>query len=184
MYLLRTLKNFTFIGFGTSFARGFALVNSLIIARVLGPSIFGIFSIFYAVMILSWQLPQAFDGVFVSMAKKTDIKADKIQYLKSAIANNFVLSIGFFYRELLFWKAKFELASYLCIFVWFILNLSSNDSKHLSRRRTVCTFCFDSFGLYIRSIYRFGITTNNEDTIYIKYYFFYLCCNLDFNRSF
>ena len=86
MQFLKTLKDYAYIGFGTSFASGFALVNSLIIARVLGPSNFGVFSIFYSLMILSWQLPQSFDGIFVSMAKKSNAKADKIEYLKSAIA--------------------------------------------------------------------------------------------------
>lgn len=90
MQLLKTLKDYASVGFGTTFARGFALVNSLIIARVLGPSKFGVFSIFYAVMILSWQLPQSFDGVFVSLAKKSEAKADKIEYLKSAIALKFL----------------------------------------------------------------------------------------------
>jgi O-antigen/teichoic acid export membrane protein len=138
MYLLRTLKNFTFIGFGTSFARGFALVNSLIIARVLGPSIFGIFSIFYAVMILSWQLPQAFDGVFVSMAKKTDIKADKIQYLKSAIALKFLYvltlitlsyPLAFFIGNYCFGKQNLNLPliyAFLCgSFLTFLLTIAS-----------------------------------------------------------
>ena len=90
MQFLKLFKDFVSVALGSSVARGLALANTLIIARVLGPSDFGNFSIFYSVMILSWQLPQSFDGVFVSFAKKLETKADKLDYLKSSITCKFL----------------------------------------------------------------------------------------------
>jgi O-antigen/teichoic acid export membrane protein len=65
--------------------RGVALLNSLIVARSIGPTAYGIFSIFYAVMIIVWQLPQAFDGYFIASARRVDSESGKIQLLKACV---------------------------------------------------------------------------------------------------
>lgn len=66
-------------------SRGTALLNSLIIARNIGPSEYGVFSIFYSMMILVWQLPQAFDGYFVTAAKRFNADATTRALWKAAI---------------------------------------------------------------------------------------------------
>lgn len=70
---------------GSGFARGIALLNSVIIARFLGPERFGVFSIFYVVMILVWLLPSAFDTTFVRYAKTSNHDAEKKNFLKIAV---------------------------------------------------------------------------------------------------
>ena len=85
MTLNKTLISYFYVLFGTSFARGVALFNTIIIARMLGPIHFGVFSIFYVVMILTWQLPQAFDSVFVTYAKKVDSMREKNDILKTSV---------------------------------------------------------------------------------------------------
>jgi O-antigen/teichoic acid export membrane protein len=80
-----TIIDYSTVIFGSIFGRGFAFLNSLIIARLLGPEEFGVFSIFFAVMILTWQLPQAFDGVFVTFSQKYDDVEKKNDLLKTAI---------------------------------------------------------------------------------------------------
>ena len=85
MSLFKTLLDYTTVIFGSVFTRGFAFLNSLILARVLGPEQFGIFSIFFTVMILTWQLPQAFDGVFVTFAQRYQDIHRKNEILKTSI---------------------------------------------------------------------------------------------------
>jgi O-antigen/teichoic acid export membrane protein len=85
MMLNKTLIGYFYVFFGSSFARVIALFNNIIIARMLGPIHFGVFSIFYIVMILTWQLPQAFDSVFVTYAKKVDSMREKNDILKTSV---------------------------------------------------------------------------------------------------
>ena len=86
MSIPKSIIDYFTIIFGSSLARGVALVNTVIIARVLGPKDFGVFSIFYAVMILAWQLPQSFDTVFVAYAKQQSSISQKAELLKAAVA--------------------------------------------------------------------------------------------------
>jgi O-antigen/teichoic acid export membrane protein len=88
--LFKSLRDYFVVLFGSGFARGVALLNALIIARMLGPANFGIFSIFFAVMILTWQLPQAFDGVFVAYAKQYDSVSEKKDLLKTTVVLKFL----------------------------------------------------------------------------------------------
>ena len=89
MAFINTIVDYFWVFLGSGFSRGVALLNTLIIARMLGPLHFGIFSIFYAVMILTWQLPQAFDGVFVTHAKKSSSKCEKNDLLKTSVVLKF-----------------------------------------------------------------------------------------------
>ncbi len=81
----KTLKDYFYVIFGSACARGVAFVNAVIIARILGPGDFGLFSIFYAVMILTWQIPQAFDTTFVRYAKADPSAGAKRHYLSATV---------------------------------------------------------------------------------------------------
>lgn len=85
MLFKKIFKDFISVAFGTTLARGIALANTIIIARMISPSDYGIFAVFYAVMILSWQFPGAFDCVFVALAKKSPHKSQKKDFLKSSL---------------------------------------------------------------------------------------------------
>ena len=81
----KTYKDYLYVLGGTGFSRFAAFINSTIIARWLGPEEFGRFSIFYIVMILSWQVPQAFDFSFIRYAKTSASINEKNDYLKTAV---------------------------------------------------------------------------------------------------
>jgi O-antigen/teichoic acid export membrane protein len=83
--LRKIVTQFLKVATGTTLARGIALANTVIIARMLTPSGYGVFAIFYSIMMLAWLFPQAFDGMFVSLAKKTNDLKLKNEYLKNAI---------------------------------------------------------------------------------------------------
>jgi O-antigen/teichoic acid export membrane protein len=85
MAFINTIVDYFWVIFGSGFARGVALLNTLIVARMLGPSSYGTFTIFYTVMILTWQLPGAVDAVFVSYAKQANSRLEKNEILKTAI---------------------------------------------------------------------------------------------------
>lgn len=81
----KTYKDYLYVLGGTGFSRFAAFINSAIIARWLGPEEFGRFSIFYIVMILCWQVPQAFDYSFIKYAKTSASGVEKNNYLKTAV---------------------------------------------------------------------------------------------------
>ena len=81
----KTIKDYLYVVFGSGFSRGISLINTIIIARMLGPKLFGVFAVFYTVMIITWQLPQAFDTIFVIQAKHYDSMNDKNNVLRAAI---------------------------------------------------------------------------------------------------
>jgi len=109
MALINTIIDYFWVVFGSGFARGVALLNTLIIARMLGPTSYGIFTIFYTVMILTWQLPGAFDAVFVSYAKQVDSSQEKNELLKTSI----VLKLVYLFLVLLLsYPLSYTLAKY------------------------------------------------------------------------
>ena len=93
MAFVNTIKGYFYVAFGGGFSRGVALLNTMIIARMLGPSFFGAFSIFYTIMILTWQLPGAFDAIFVAYGKQVDTKQEKNELLKTSV----VLKLFYFF---------------------------------------------------------------------------------------
>jgi O-antigen/teichoic acid export membrane protein len=93
-HIKKTFKDYITVLFGSGFARGVALLNSVIIARILGPEEFGKFSIFYVVMILTWIFPEAFDVTFVRYAKASNSKDEKKDFLKSAVFLKILYAIG------------------------------------------------------------------------------------------
>lgn len=81
----KVIKDYLTVLFGNSFSRGIQFVNTVLIARFLGTSEFGKFSIFYIAMILTWQLPQAFDSAYVRYAKNRSDVQEKIDFLKISV---------------------------------------------------------------------------------------------------
>jgi O-antigen/teichoic acid export membrane protein len=71
---------------GNGFARGLTLLNSMAVARVLGPEDFGKFSLFYVASVLAWQMPQGFDTTYVRFARGCSDRGAKQEYLKASIA--------------------------------------------------------------------------------------------------
>jgi O-antigen/teichoic acid export membrane protein len=109
MTLSKTVLNYFYVLFGGGFARGVALLNTIIIARMLGPAHFGVFSIFYFIMILTSQLPYAFDIVFVSYAKKVDSVREKNDILKTSV----VIKLFYLFLVLLLsYPVSYALAKY------------------------------------------------------------------------
>ena len=78
----KTIVDYLTVLFGTGVGRGIAFLNSIIIARMLGPDDFGRFSIFFVVMVLTWIFPQAFDSVFVRYAKTATDQQQKNEFLR------------------------------------------------------------------------------------------------------
>lgn len=71
---------------GSFVSRGVAFLNSIVIARLLGAELFGMFSIFYICMNLTWQFPQSFDIAFVRYAKTVKNEEEKKEYLRTNIS--------------------------------------------------------------------------------------------------
>lgn len=87
----KTLTDYFYVIFGNGSARFVSMLNTVLVARLLGPSFYGVFTIFYAVMILTWQLPVAFDTSFVASAKTCSSEKEKNDFLKATI----ILKIAF-----------------------------------------------------------------------------------------
>jgi len=81
----RRIYDYLYIFFGGGVSTGIAFVNSIIIARTIGPAKFGLFSLFYVVMILIWQLPMAFDTTYIRYAKTSSCSLEKNDFLKTAL---------------------------------------------------------------------------------------------------
>ena len=134
----KTFKDYITVLFGTGFARGIAFLNSIIIARLLGPEEFGKFSIFYVVMILTWLFPGAFDTTFVRYAKTSNSKAEKKDFLKTAVFLKLVYSVlilcssyplAYFLANYCFHKPEIQsllIASMICgVFLSFLKTVAS-----------------------------------------------------------
>lgn len=80
-----TLHNYFFSITGIVFNRGVAFLNSVVIARLLGPASFGEFALFQIVMILTWQITQAFDTTYVRYAKVAKDVKEKEELLNSSL---------------------------------------------------------------------------------------------------
>ena len=83
--MLKKALDYIYVVSGNGLSRALALVNSVIIARLLGPAAFGAFSIFFSVMMLIKQLPYAFDITYVRFAKVNDSANEKNEFLKATV---------------------------------------------------------------------------------------------------
>lgn len=89
----KTFRDYFYVLFGAGFSRCAAFINSIIIARWLGPEEFGRFTIFYIVMILTWQIPQACDHTYITYAKTKSSVSEKMHYLKTAVFSKIMYAI-------------------------------------------------------------------------------------------
>lgn len=69
---------------GSGLSKAIAFATSIILARVLGTYNFGQISLFTVTMLITWQVPQAFDTAFIRYVKATDDKDDLYQYLRAS----------------------------------------------------------------------------------------------------
>ncbi|MFA5410649.1 MAG: oligosaccharide flippase family protein [Candidatus Omnitrophota bacterium] len=80
---LKLFKDYSTVIFGVGLGRGLSLLASLILARALGVENFGIFSLFFTVMTLIWQLPISIDSTYVRYVK-AESEENKISYLRTS----------------------------------------------------------------------------------------------------
>ncbi len=66
---LKLVRDYVSVIFGTGFGRGLSFATSLLLARALGTAGFGIYSVFFTIMMLAWQLLGVFDGIYVRYAR-------------------------------------------------------------------------------------------------------------------
>lgn len=96
MKISKTFMDYFYVIFGNGFARFVSLLSTMIVARILGPDSYGVFMVFYAVMILTWQLPVAFDTSFVAYAKACGTKEEKRDVLQATIVVKMIYLVGAF----------------------------------------------------------------------------------------
>jgi O-antigen/teichoic acid export membrane protein len=168
MAFINTIVDYLWVFLGSGFTRGVALLNTLIIARMLGPSHFGVFSIFYAIMILTWQLPQAFDGVFVTYAKKYDTKSEKDHLLKTSVVLKlfYLILVIFLSYPLSYILAKYcfqknevqipILVAMLCgVCLMFLMTVASifQEQERFARFASINAFYSVSIFVFLLAIY-------------------------------
>lgn len=141
MILKKSLLDYIYVLFGNGLSRGVTLVNSIIIARILGPTNFGLFSIFYITMVLTWQLPQAFDITFIRYAKASNCDIEKKEFLKTAI-----------FLKLLF---GFVVCSISYPLSYFLANYCFQKPEiHIILTTSIISGVFYSFLMSVASIYQ------------------------------
>lgn len=83
--LLKTLKEYAYVVFGSGFARSLSLITTLIVARFLGPEEFGRFSLFFVILVITRGIPHAFDETFIRYAKACSLEIEKSNFLRIAV---------------------------------------------------------------------------------------------------
>jgi len=122
---------------GTFLARGLSFLSSLLIARILGTELFGMFTIFFICLSLTWQFPQGFDVAFIRYARSSSTNMEVDNYLRSNITMKIIYSLfilfvtypfSFFVSNYLIDKPSlFHCVLYglICgIFIIFLMNIS------------------------------------------------------------
>ena len=91
----KSLLDYFQVIIGSGLGRGLGLLNSILIARFLGPEKFGIFVFFFAVMMLTWLMLGSFDTVYIRRAKDT-CDYEKRGHLSCNLIVKTVLGLLFF----------------------------------------------------------------------------------------
>lgn len=91
--MIKLLKTYVPVVFGFGLSRGCIFIANMLIARQLGVKDFGVFSVFYVVMLVSWQIFQPFDRTFVRYSSAIENTRDKLEFLRSAFFCKLVLSL-------------------------------------------------------------------------------------------
>ena len=133
----KAIRDYGSVILGGGSGRFIAMLNAIIIARVLGPSKYGLFSVFFTVMMLIWLFPQAFDTTFIKFAKTGSI-AEKKDFLKVAFLSKIAYSIlllfvsyplSYFLAQYCFQKPEIQMiliASMFCgVFITFCTTVAS-----------------------------------------------------------
>lgn len=80
---LKLVKDYTTVLTGTGIARVISFFISIILARTLSTAGFGLYFLFFTIMILTWQLPKVIDSTYVRYVK-SEAKSDSIAYLRTS----------------------------------------------------------------------------------------------------
>jgi len=86
------LKSYFSVIFGTGLGRGISFLTTLILARLLGLTGFGVFSIFFTVFMFVWQLPTILDAIYVRYVKAED-DHERIEYIRTSFCLKGVIVI-------------------------------------------------------------------------------------------
>lgn len=78
----KVIENYLTVILGSGIGRGLSFLTSLILARRMGANNFGIYTIFFTVLMLFWQFPTIIDGIYVRFAKAGE-KEEKLEYIKT-----------------------------------------------------------------------------------------------------
>ncbi len=87
----KTVKNYFTVICGSGFSRGLSFLTSMILARHMGANNFGIYTIFFTVMMLFWLFPTIIDGIYVRFAK-AEKETERLEYIKTT----FLMKCGIF----------------------------------------------------------------------------------------
>lgn len=179
----KALCDYVTVMLGGGFGRFIALLNAIIIARTLGPARYGLFSIFFTMMMYIWLLPQAFDTTFVRFAKKSSIEAKK-DFLKAAFLSKIAYSavllffsypLSYFLADYCFHKPQLQtilIASIFCgIFIAFCTTVASVFQERekfimftvLSGSYTFLVFLI----LLLFKVFRFSFSLNRVILVYL-----------------
>jgi O-antigen/teichoic acid export membrane protein len=80
---MKLMRDYSTVIFGAGVSRVLSFVISLIFARSLGTDGFGIFTVFFTIMTVVWQLPNVIDSAYVRYVKAEE-KTSDYQYLRTA----------------------------------------------------------------------------------------------------
>lgn len=79
--LVRAVSNALVVGFGLAASRLSAFLVSILVARFAEPETFGLFTLFYTVLLLGSEIPGAFDASYIRHANAPDRKHGASHYL-------------------------------------------------------------------------------------------------------
>lgn len=92
MSIRKNISNYLAVIMGSGLARLFLFMNSILVARVLGKSLYGQFSLFYIAFSIVPLFPLAFDTTYIRYAKNLGPSETKTEYLRI----NILLKIIYF----------------------------------------------------------------------------------------
>lgn len=90
---LKLISDYFTVIFGTGMSRGLSFITSILVARFMGVEGFGIFSLFFTVMMLFWQLPTIIDGIYVRYVKVESAET-KMDYVRATFFLKIIFTVG------------------------------------------------------------------------------------------
>ncbi|MCG8430134.1 MAG: oligosaccharide flippase family protein [Candidatus Omnitrophica bacterium] len=89
----KLMKDYLTVFTGTGASRGISFVTTLLLARWMGAHQFGVFSLFFTVMMLAYQIPPIMDHVYVRYFKAGK-KEERLDALRIAFFMKLVIAAG------------------------------------------------------------------------------------------